>query len=185
MKLVLEIPEEFEAHFDTDSFENSLERLREDAHSLAGNYEKELANMLIEAFKKAKMLPNSSTDVDKVINEINKEQISKGRKLALYEIRPIIENLMNNQEVDTEKSKTSLKVERGFVLKNSRNDYFIGMNKYDSQLRKAKIYTSLKQAIESKNDVNTRFNRIYDGVMCDFEIVPVEIREIEGDIGHD
>ena len=185
MKLVIEIPEEFEVHFDTDRFENSLERLREDANSLAGNYEKELANMLIKAFKKAKTLSKSTTDVDKIINEINKEQISKGRKLALYEIRPIIENLISNLEMDTETSKVNLKTETGFVLKNFRNDYFVGMNKYDSQLRKAKIYTSLKHAIESKNDVNTRFDRIYGGVMCDFDIVPVEIREIEGDTGND
>lgn len=40
--------------------------------------------------------------VDDIINEINKEQISKGRTLALYEMRPIIEKyiLTNNQESD-------------------------------------------------------------------------------------
>ena len=182
MKLVIEIPEEFEVHFDCDRFENSLKRLREDAHSLAGNYEKELANVLIKAFKNSKILTKSATDVDEIINEINKEQISKGRKLTLYEIRPIIEELMSNSEMNTKTSKANLKTETGFVLKNSRNDYFTGMNKYDSQLRKAKIYTSLKHAIESKNDVNTRFEKIYGGVMCDFEIVPVEIREIEGEV---
>ena len=38
--------------------------------------------------------------VDNIINEINKEQISKGRTLALYEMRPIIEKCIstNNQE---------------------------------------------------------------------------------------
>ena len=102
MKLVIEIPEEFEVHFDTDKFENSLERLREDAHLLAGNYEKELADMLIKAFKNSKIFTKSATDVDEIINEINKEQISKGRKLALHEIRPIIENLISNLGVDTE-----------------------------------------------------------------------------------
>ena len=38
--------------------------------------------------------------VDNIINEINKEQISKGRTLALYEMRPIIEKyiLTNKRE---------------------------------------------------------------------------------------
>lgn len=51
MKIILEIPEEFEDHFKTDRFEDSLHRLSADVHSVAGNYEKELADMLIEAFR--------------------------------------------------------------------------------------------------------------------------------------
>ena len=55
MKLIIEIPKEFENHFLQDRFEDSLHRLNADAHLLAGNYEQETAIMLIEAFKKAKI----------------------------------------------------------------------------------------------------------------------------------
>ena len=51
MKIILEIPEEFEPHFKIDRFEDSLHRLSADAHLIAGNYEQEVAKMLIEAFR--------------------------------------------------------------------------------------------------------------------------------------
>ena len=53
MKLLIEIPTEFESHFNFDRFKDSLERLGFDANYLAGNYEKELAAMLIESFQNA------------------------------------------------------------------------------------------------------------------------------------
>lgn len=57
MKLLISIPNEFEQHFRTDRFEDSLHRMSADAHLLAGNYEQETAIMLIEAFKKAIPVP--------------------------------------------------------------------------------------------------------------------------------
>lgn len=53
MKLIIEIPEEFEAEWIFDCFEDSLSRLSADAHLLAGNYAQETAKMLITAFKNA------------------------------------------------------------------------------------------------------------------------------------
>lgn len=53
MKLLIEIPTEFEGHFNLDRFKDSLKRLEFDANYLAGNYEKELAEMLIESFQNA------------------------------------------------------------------------------------------------------------------------------------
>lgn len=53
MKLLIEIPKEFERHFETDRFADSLQRLRADAHMLAGRYERETATMLIQALKHA------------------------------------------------------------------------------------------------------------------------------------
>lgn len=57
MRLLINIPKEFERHFQTDRFEDSLHRLSADAHLLAGNYEQETAVMLIEAFKAAVPVP--------------------------------------------------------------------------------------------------------------------------------
>lgn len=53
MKLVIEIPKEFEQDWKYDSFADSLNRLIADIHCLAGKYEKETAEMLIDAFDKA------------------------------------------------------------------------------------------------------------------------------------
>ena len=53
MKIILEIPKEFETEFKIDRFEDSLERLLADAHLIAGNYEQEVAKMLIYAFSDA------------------------------------------------------------------------------------------------------------------------------------
>jgi hypothetical protein len=53
MIIELEIPKEFEYHFNYDRFEDSLHRLSADAHLIAGNYEQETAIMLIKAFKNA------------------------------------------------------------------------------------------------------------------------------------
>ena len=53
MKLLIDIPKEFEQHFEADRFSDSLQRLSVDAHFLAGLYEQETCWMLIEAFKNA------------------------------------------------------------------------------------------------------------------------------------
>ena len=56
MKILLDIPKDFEGHFNRDRFEDSLHRLSADAHLIAGNYEQETAIMLINAFKNAEIV---------------------------------------------------------------------------------------------------------------------------------
>lgn len=55
MKIEIEIPKEFEEHFNQDRFEDTLHRLSADAHLIAGNYEQETAIMLVKAFKDGKI----------------------------------------------------------------------------------------------------------------------------------
>ena len=69
MRIEIEIPKEFEGHFEQDRFEDSLHRLCADAHLIAGNYEKEVAIMLIKAFKESKL----AYDVEKVVEELEEE----------------------------------------------------------------------------------------------------------------
>ena len=64
MKILIDIPKEFEQHFQTDRFEDSLHRLSADAHLLAGNYEQETAMMLIESFKNAIPIPPHGRLID-------------------------------------------------------------------------------------------------------------------------
>ena len=54
MKITIEIPSEYYGEFEKDKFEETFQRMKADAHCLAGNYEKETISMLIEAFKNAK-----------------------------------------------------------------------------------------------------------------------------------
>ena len=59
ISLSLEIPKEFEQHFNEDRFADSLGRLKYDSEhnksdvKLAGNYEREVLDMLAEALKNA------------------------------------------------------------------------------------------------------------------------------------
>lgn len=61
MKIVIDIPKEFEEHFKSDRFEDSLARIASDIESfgfqLAGRYEQETITMLREAIKKGTPLP--------------------------------------------------------------------------------------------------------------------------------
>ena len=63
MKITIEIPKEFEKHFNEDRFKDSLERVITDVNyqikkelSISGNYEIETLEMLINAFKTAKLV---------------------------------------------------------------------------------------------------------------------------------
>ncbi len=69
MKLLIDIPKEFEQHFQTDRFDDSLHRLSADAHLLAGLYEQETVLILSEAFKNAIPVPPHGrlVDADKMI----------------------------------------------------------------------------------------------------------------------
>lgn len=64
MKLLIDIPKEFEQHFQADRFEDSLHRLSADAHLLAGNYEQETAVMLIKSFKSSVPIPPHNRLID-------------------------------------------------------------------------------------------------------------------------
>lgn len=54
MLIQLNIPPEFEDEYNKDRFKETLLRLISDAHSFAGNYEKETAIILIKALQDSK-----------------------------------------------------------------------------------------------------------------------------------
>ena len=59
MKIVLEIPGEFTGHYKGDRFKDSFERIAHDARChriIAGLYEYELIDMLIEAFRRSEVI---------------------------------------------------------------------------------------------------------------------------------
>ena len=50
MKIIIEIPKEYEIDFKTDKFKDFFSRVIVDMNCICGNYEKEIAQMLIESF---------------------------------------------------------------------------------------------------------------------------------------
>ena len=94
MEIVIKIPKEFEEHFKSDRFEDSLQRVRFDIHKsiignkneLSGNYEIETLDMLTEAFLNGTPLPKGHgriMDVDKVIKKMEEreEQLKDDRSI--------------------------------------------------------------------------------------------------------
>ena len=94
MKIEIEIPKEFEEHFNQDKFKDSFERIMVDIWHLlenknclcAGNYEYETIEMLVKALEDSK----PAYDVDKVIKELNKLDVKaikryKGGTFGDYE----------------------------------------------------------------------------------------------------
>ena len=74
MRIVIDIPEVFIAHWEMDRFKDSLLRMKADAESCemwSGNYEAELCDMLITAFQEAKVVPprRRLIDADKLKEE--------------------------------------------------------------------------------------------------------------------
>lgn len=60
MQIILDIPKEFEEHFNMDRFEDSLERvctsIQHDRYTISGRYEFEVIEMLKKALLKAKIV---------------------------------------------------------------------------------------------------------------------------------
>ena len=63
MKVMIDIPKDFEKHFNQDKFKDSIGRITADVisqvysdDSISGNYELELLEMLSEAFEKAESI---------------------------------------------------------------------------------------------------------------------------------
>ena len=76
MKLTIDIPIGYERDFNVDKFKDFFSRLIADinCHGLCGNYEKEIAEMFLEAFEKAiigdvnlnaKVIPVANISFDK------------------------------------------------------------------------------------------------------------------------
>ena len=81
MKLTIDIPREYERDFIADKFKDFFSRVIADMHysGLCGNYEKEIAEMFLEAFDKAIVGDvNLNANVVPVVNiSLNEEDIQK------------------------------------------------------------------------------------------------------------
>ena len=97
MEIVIKIPKEFENHFNSDKFEDSLQRARFDIHKaiigdkdvLSGNYEIETLDMLTEAFLNGTRLSKRHgrlIDVNDLLDRIGLEDNDTNREENVGEI---------------------------------------------------------------------------------------------------
>lgn len=63
-------------------------------------------------------------------------------------------------------------LDSGYVCKTETNEYYCGYNRFDKQLRMAKIYHSLKYAQEAKETMEERTNH-------KINIIKIKMREAE------
>ena len=85
MKVLLDIPAEFEVDYHTDRFRDFFERAVADMDIMCGTYERETADVLAKAFEESR-----AYDPDKVVAELKKESESS---CGMYKARcPYIES---------------------------------------------------------------------------------------------
>ena len=65
MKVLLDIPEEFEIDYRTDRFRKFFERAKAGANIMMGTYERETADVLAKAFEESRPY-----DLDKVVEQL-------------------------------------------------------------------------------------------------------------------
>ena len=68
MKILIDIPKEFEVDYNTDRFAEFFHRCLADMDTCCGNYEQETAEMMEKAFTESKIY-----DQDKVVDQLESE----------------------------------------------------------------------------------------------------------------
>ena len=68
MKILIDIPKEFESDYNTDRFAEFFHRCLADMDTCCGNYEQETAEMMEKAFTESKIY-----DQDKVVDQLESE----------------------------------------------------------------------------------------------------------------
>ena len=112
-EIVINIPKEFENHFNSDKFEDSLQRLRFDIYKaiiakkdvLSGNYEIETLDMLTEAFLKGTPLPKCHgrlINADKLYEYIDNEKYTLDKYAEVEDVLDIIAKQPTIIEADKE-----------------------------------------------------------------------------------
>ena len=106
MKILIDIPKEFEIDYRTDRFADFFERVKADMDLMCGNYEIETANMMVNAFTKSRPY-----DLDKVMDQLEartvflkdctkygnndvEQQAKSYDTMMMYEVADLVEDLV-------------------------------------------------------------------------------------------
>ena len=88
MKVLIDIPEEFEVDYHTDRFRDFFERAVADMDVMCGTYERETADVLAKAFEESRLY-----DPDKVVEQLEEERENVGFVKATTEVRAYIRGI--------------------------------------------------------------------------------------------
>jgi len=98
MKIIIDIPKEFNIHWEMDRFKDSLRRMKADAEFcelLSGNYEAELCEMLITAFAEAQEIQTPHGDlIDRDALKENGDLVNE--EMGLYSYQGIAMDSINS-----------------------------------------------------------------------------------------
>lgn len=120
MRIEIEIPKEFEADYTADKFADFLGRVRADIdyNGMCGNYERETADVLAEAFKNSRVIQSVAheggrlIDAEKLIDFIKDDDCPCMLQTALiniikaqrttYDVDKVMEQLKNYSYTETQ-----------------------------------------------------------------------------------
>ena len=105
MRIVIEIPKEFESHFEFDRLADSLKRIENDIRNwraLSGRYERETISMIRNAFENAIPLPKGHGDLVDLNSLDGLYELDFCDPGAWYEFRKIMEGVNVLVEADKE-----------------------------------------------------------------------------------
>lgn len=88
MKVLIDIPEEFEVDYHTDRFRDFFERAVADMDVMCGTYERETADVLAKAFEESRLY-----DPDKVVEQLEEERENVGFVKATTEASAYIRGI--------------------------------------------------------------------------------------------
>ena len=88
MKVLIDIPEEFEVDYHTDRFRDFFERAVADMDVMCGTYERETADVLAKAFEESGLY-----DPDKVVEKLGEERENVGFVKATTEASAYIRGI--------------------------------------------------------------------------------------------
>lgn len=106
MKMLINIPDEFEIDYRTDRFADFFDRVKADMDVICGNYERETADILRNAFAESKPY-----DLDKVMEQLEartvflkdctkygnndaEQQAKSYDTMMMYEVADLVEDLV-------------------------------------------------------------------------------------------
>ena len=88
MKVLIDIPEEFEVDYHTDRFRDFFERAVADMDVMCGTYERETADVLAKAFEESRLY-----DPDNVVEQLEEERENVGFVKATTEASAYIRGI--------------------------------------------------------------------------------------------